>query len=184
MRFSKKSCTDLCESTFEKVFEEKYLNATCSSAQWQADLESKRKQIDNDLTNIAFTKDIDQLNFMSVDYLKTLNLSTTLSNWHEHVEQLKKAEEFKAQAEAHRKQQEKQNDTKVEALAQPVNPSKNEEKVAKTANYEQLQPTDYLYSPTFKILDATYEQMMELTKFFKNNGIRFHSIAKEKKVRG
>lgn len=169
---------------FEKVFEEKYLNATCSSAQWQADLESKRKQIDNDLTNIAFTKDIDQLNFMSVDYLKTLNLSTTLSNWHEHVEQLKKAEEFKAQAEARRKQQETQNDTKVETLAQPVNPSKNEEKVAKTEDYEQLQPTDYLYSPTFKILDATYEQMIELTKFFKNNGIRFQSIAKEKKVRG
>lgn len=169
---------------FEKVFEERYLNATCSTSQWEESLNAKKKQINNDLTNISMTKDIDQLNFMSVDYLNTLNFSKTVSNWSEHLEQLKKAETLRQQAEARKRALEEEKQKEVQTLEQHENGAQNEKKQAKTENCEQLQPTDYLYSPTFKIIDATYAQMMSLTKYFKDNGIKFQSISKEKKVRG
>ena len=42
---------------------------------------------------------------------------------------------------------------------------------------------DYLYSPEFRLVDVTYEQMIALAKFFKDNGISYETLKQGKDAR-
>ena len=45
----------------------------------------------------------------------------------------------------------------------------------------QLSREDYLYSPTYKMIDLTLEQAKELIRFFNDNHLQFEVLAKEKR---
>ena len=159
----------------DMVMDEKWLNLTCSEREWKTALENVKRRITADLASFANYQDVEMTDFMITDYMKTLDVQQSLQNWQAQVEAKERAEEAKRQAEAVRAAREEKARQEAEAKAQ---------REAETVTPEQPQtddPRDYLYSPTFKMIDLTYDQAMALTNYMKTNGLRFESIAKEKR---
>jgi multidrug resistance efflux pump len=92
-------------------------------------------------------------------------------------EEAQKAEEAKAQMEANRLAREEAQKANEADLAQ----SQAEAKDVAQAAQKQLTASDYLYSPTFKVIDASYDQMIALMDYMKSAKISVESIAKEKR---
>lgn len=159
----------------DMVMEEKWLNVTCSEREWKTALENVKRRITADLASFANYQDVEMTDFMITDYMKTLDVQQSLQNWQAQVEAKERAEEAKRQAEAVRAAREEKARQEAEAKAQ---------REAETVTPEETKadgPRDYLYSPTFKMIDLTYDQAMALTNYMKENGLRFESIAKEKR---
>lgn len=156
----------------ERVMNAKWLNASCTPADWKNQLQMVIDRINSDTDTIAKFGP-DEMNFCMEDYLKTLDLSATLQNWQRHVDDAKRAEEAKAQMEANRAAREEAQNEQAQLQAGTEEHSQ--------AAQKQLTAADYLYSPTFKVIDASYDQMMALMDYLKNVHINFKSIAKERR---
>ena len=160
----------------QRVLNEKWLNASCTPADWKNQLQMVIDRINSDTDTIAKFEP-NEMNFCLEDYLKTLDISVTLQNWQRHIDDAKRAEEAKAQMEANRLAREEAQKANEAELAQSQAEAKD---VAQTV-HKQLTAEDYLYSPTFKVIDASYDQMIALMDYLKNVHINFESIAKEKR---
>lgn len=158
----------------EKVFDERWLNTTCSEARWKSELEETKTRIRNQIYTITMmAEDVgpEKLDFLLAEYMKKLSLEDAVSAWKIHEEALKRAAVEKERIERERLQREAE---RAELTAKPAPQEVSESKTEKG-------PEDYLYSPTFKLIDLTYEQAMALTNYMKTNGLRFVSIAKERR---
>ena len=158
----------------EKVWDERYLNKTFTDKQWQQDLRIKCQKITNDLSNITQMGSPEKVDFLITNYMQTLDVSASLAAWERQEEAKRRAEEEKARMEAERLAREErarqQAETKPQSTPEPEAPKP-----------ETDDPNDYLYSPTFKMIDLTFTQAMDLTNYMKSHGLRFESIAKEKR---
>jgi hypothetical protein len=85
----------------KRVLNEKWLNASCTQADWKNQLQIVIDRINSDTDTIAKFEP-NEMNFCLEDYLKTLDISVTLQNWQRHIDDAKRAEEAKAQMEANR----------------------------------------------------------------------------------
>ena len=169
----------------EKVWDERYLNKTCSEKQWQADLTTKRERITAELMQITQMGDPEKVDFLITNYMQTLDVSAALEAWNRQEEAKRLAEEEKARMEAERlareeraRQQEKMRQNGVETVQNvPISGQEGQ----KTEQKDDVR--DYLYSPEFRLIDVTYDQMVALAKFFKENGIEYETLKQGKDAR-
>ena len=158
----------------EKVWDERYLNKTFTEKQWQQDLRQKCQKITNDLATITQMGSPEKVDFLITNYMQTLDVSASLNAWERQEEAKRRAEEEKARMEAERQAREEkarqQAETRPQSTPEPETPIP-----------EKDDPNDYLYSPTFKMIDLTFTQAMDLTNYMKSHGLKFESIAKEKR---
>lgn len=160
----------------EKIFDERWLNTTCSDSKWQDELDTIKVRITNQIFTISMmSEDVGQekLDLMLTEYMKRLSLDDAVKAWKDHEEAIKRAEQEKERLEQERLRKEaEQAEMAAKPEPQPV-PEANEA--------HELGPDDYLYSPTFKVVNLTFQQAMDLTNYMKTNGIKFISIAKERR---
>ena len=118
----------------------------------------------------------EKIDFLIEHYLKTLDLSATIAEWDAHVRAQERAKEERERIERERQQQE----AKQAEMA-----AKQAETEAKQAEAPAAEETDgpeaYLYSPTFKLIDLTYQEALDLTNYMKDHKLRFVSVSKEKR---
>ena len=157
----------------EKVWDERYLNKTFTDKQWQQDLRIKCQKITNDLSNITQMGSPEKVDFLITNYMQTLDVSASLAAWERQEEAKRRAEEEKARMEAERLAREER--ARQQAETKPQSAPEPQQKTTDPG------PEDFLYSPTFKMIDLTYAQAMDLTNYMKSHGLRFESIAKEKR---
>ena len=165
----------------EKIFDERWLNTTFSEKEWKAALNQRKERITADLASFANYADAKMCEFMITEYMKTLNVQTCLDRWNEQVEAERRAEEAKARAEAIRLAREEETRRRAEMAAQRAAEESRPAPQEDPAPQEAPDPRDFLYSPTFKMIDLTYDEAMDLTKYFKTKGLKFMSISKEKR---
>lgn len=165
-----------------QIFDQRWLNTTCSDSEWQGDLHQICEKTTRDLATITGLHEDghpEKVDFLIEHYMKTLDLSATLAAWSDHVraqerarEERERIEREKARREAERAEMAARR-AEAEGLAEPEEPQPKPE------------PADdrdaYLYSPTFKLIDMTFKQAQDLVKYLNDNNIRFESKAKEKR---
>lgn len=158
----------------EKIWKDSWLNTTCSDEKWKQELEAEKVRISNDIYSLSLMADKERpekLDFLLREYMKTLDVRRTTDAWEESERAAKQAEIEKERLEQERQQREAK---RAEVAANPAPVEAPEPKAEKG-------PEDYLYSPTFKLIDLTYSQAMDLTNYMKKNGLRFVSVAKERR---
>ena len=165
-----------------KVWDDRYLNKTGIGETWQKDLQSKIDRIKSDLNVIAsiICEDVEKGNFVSAEYVDNVDLSKCLADWDAHVENMRKAEELRARAEAERQAREKAMYDRLERDNQ-----KNKEVITNEKNVRQAQQNepqnsnDATYWAEFRIDNATLDQMKDLTAFIKNNNMHMTILKDE-----
>jgi len=163
----------------EKIWNEKWLNSTCSEKEWQNDLNHINEKITSDIYAIAQIGDHAKVDFLLTDYLQTLDVSTSIANWDRMEKARIAAEEEKARIAA----AEQAKRETAHAIPEPMEDftSRIEQAPETPKTAAQDDPNDYLYSPTFQMIDLTYAQALSLTNFMKNSGMKFRSIAKDRR---
>lgn len=160
----------------EKIWKDSWLNTTCSDEKWMRELEAEKVRISNDIYTLSLMADKERpekLDFLLREYMKTLDVRRTTDAWEESERAAEQARIEKERLEQERlREEEKRAEKAAKPEPQPV-PEANEA--------HELGPDDYLYSPTFKLIDLTYSQAMDLTNYMKKNGLRFVSVAKERR---
>lgn len=165
----------------EKIFDERWLNTTFSEKEWKDALNQRKERITADLASFANYADAKMCEFMITEYMKTLDVQTCLDRWNEQIEAERRAEEAKARAEAIRLAREEETRRRAEMAAQRAAEESRPAPQEDPAPEQEADPRDFLYSPTFKMIDLTYDQAMDLTNYFKAKGLKFMSISKEKR---
>lgn len=165
----------------EKVWDDRYLNKTCSEKQWQADLTTKRERITAELAQITQMGEPEKVDFLITNYMQTLDVSAALEAWNRNEEAKRRAEEEKARMEAERLAREERARQREEMRAHEDEMEQNVPIPEPQKESTALGPDDFLYSPTFKLVDLTYAQAMDLTRYMQEHGIKFISIEKEKR---
>lgn len=165
----------------EQIFDERWLNVTCSEKEWKTALDRRKERISMDLASFANYADAKMCEFMITEYMKTLDVQTCLDRWNEQIEAERRAEEAKARAEAIRLAREEETRRRAEMAAQRAAEESRPAPQEDPAPQGAPDPRDFLYSPTFKMIDLTYDQAMALTNYFKENDLKFMSISKEKR---
>lgn len=158
----------------EKIWKDSWLNTTCSDEKWMRELEAEKVRISNDIYTLSLMADKERpekLDFLLREYMKTLDVRRTTDAWEQSERAAEQARIEKERLEQERQQREAK---RAEMDAKPVPAETSEPKPEKG-------PDDYLYSPTFKLIDLTYSQAMDLTNYMKKNGLRFVSVAKERR---
>lgn len=158
----------------EKIWKDSWLNTTCSDEKWKRELEAEKVRISNDIYTLSLMADKERpekLDFLLREYMKTLDVRRTTDAWEESERAAEQARIEKERLEQERQQREAK---RAEVTAKPAPVETSEPKAEKG-------PEDYLYSPTFKLIDLTYSQAMDLTNYMKKNGLRFVSVAKERR---
>lgn len=158
----------------EKIWKDSWLNTTCSDEKWKQELEAEKVRISNDIYSLSLMADKERpekLDFLLREYMKTLDVRRTTDAWEESERAAEQARIEKERLEQERQQREAK---RAEMAAKPA-------PVEATEPEAEDDPDDYLYSPTFKLIDLTYSQAMDLTNYMKKNGLRFVSVAKERR---
>lgn len=158
----------LFQIAFEKVWNEKFLNKSCSDSAWQKELKAKAEQIDRDLDAISHIPETDKLNFCVPKYLECLDLGATLAAWEEKLEADRRAAELKERMERERAER--------EAQRQAEQARKSEERAQQVQN----EPTETSEESEVRIIEfrvkATRKQLGELSAFMKDHGILFQRV--------
>ena len=162
----------------EQIWDPRWLNTTYGD-DWKRDLIRIKEKTSSDLSTITTLKDAahpEKIDFLIEHYMKTLDLSETLAEWDAHVKAQEKAKEERERIERERQQREAY---RAEMAAKRA---ETEPKQAEAPAPEETDgPDAYLYSPTFKLIDLTYQEAMDLTKYMKDHQLRFVSVSKEKR---
>lgn len=165
----------------EKIFNEKWLNSGTTEKQWQADLTRIKAKISSDISTICNFGDTAKIDWMVIDYMKTLSLADSLQNWQEYEDAKKRAAEESARIEAERRARaEAIERAKAEEAARIPQP----EPIAPPApaneptEAEKDNPDDFLYTRNFTCIDMTYAQIWGLNNYMKENKIAF-KVAKD-----
>lgn len=143
--------------TLNQIFDEKWLNKSCSEKQWQEQLSSKIEAIKVDLAILDQMEVSDKKELKSI-YLQCLDIARAKKEYdfrEEKRAQIRASEEFSKQNEQTLKQ--------AEETAQP------EEQPAKP---EQ----EALYTRSFRVISCTRQQIIDLGDYMSEHGIRFEKI--------
>ena len=170
---------------FSKVFEAQYLNKGTTEKAWQGSLSAKVAGFRRDLNTIIQMEDVAKKDFMITDLTRTLDLGQTMANWEKHLADERRVAEIKAQQEAaekerlaRREEQARQQQAEAEKRAEIARAQAAKEAADKAKAAGQPDPRDYLYTRTFKITDATYDEMLSVFNYMKNLGITYETLEK------
>lgn len=166
----------------DKVWDERFLNKTFSEKQWQADLKRKKERITNELSQITQMGSPEKVDFLITNYMQTLDVSAALGAWERQEEAKRRADEEKARMEAERQAREERARQAAE-MATKTNQNVPETYQEEPKAEQKDDVRDYLYSPEFRLVDVTYEQMIALAKFFKENEISYETLKQGKDAR-
>ena len=156
----------------EQVWEDRFLNKTMTLEKVKTELIKKKDKITADLASIAtVSKSGEMTDYLIAEYMRTLDLNAALRNWQDLEERKAAAEEERIRIEKAREELERRRT--AQAAQEPEKPEET----------PQYGPDDYLYSPTFKLVDVTYSQAMAITGYMRQQGIKFISIQKEKRLK-
>lgn len=163
---------------FEKLFNEKMLNATVKVSDSQKEILNKIEQINRDLVVITELKSAFELQVKDF-YLRSFDLSGALSEGKRLEEQKKKQDEYEAKRQTVLKAIE---DAKRQAepimVAKPVfippqeavtTPEDKKEAISVMVETPQIETVDFR-------VHATMEQFLSLKQFLLNNQIKFERI--------
>lgn len=151
---------------FESVFDQKWLNKSCKTAQWSGALFEIADRIDEDMHAIAHLEDVEKMSFCVAEYPKHLDLGKTLAAYEAKVEADRRAAETRERMLRQRELMERE---RAEREARP-------KAEAEQSQVSEEQPE--LLTRAFKV-EATREQIIALGGYMKNNGIKFWKIELE-----
>lgn len=158
--------------TLDRVWDESYLNKTCTDKKWQDDLTAKKNKIEAELTTISFY-DAEMINFVLPLYKETLNLNDSVGRYESFKASQKATEEARrqmAEMQARRAQEqaERAEEKKVEeaTVAQTEAP-KQAEKASKK-----------IYRMTFEVIgeEAPTKELCDLLRKLRGNNFNFKVI--------
>lgn len=171
--------------SFDAVWQDSFLYKTGDGARWEQILTEKIKKVENDLKLIAvdIQNDINRGNFISADYMQTLDYMASVANWNAKVAReeadRRKAEEAaryndelrKAREEAERKAREEAEKRSQEAARiQAEQEAKAAQERAQAA--EQPSQSRRLYTLTFRMVDIPEETVRSLNNTMTALGIK------------
>lgn len=171
--------------SFDAVWQDSFLYKTGDGARWEQILTEKIQRVENDLKLIAvdIQNDINRGNFISADYMQTLDYMTSVANWNAKVAReeadRRKAEEAaryneelrKAREEAERKAREEAEKRAQEAARiQAEQEAKAAQERAQAA--EQHSQSRRLYTLTFRMVDIPEETVRSLNNTMIALGIK------------
>ena len=162
----------------DMIFDSKWLNATCSEKEWKSALDQTRWRIRQDIATLSEFEDQTKRDWCITEYMKTLDTSATLRRWDEQKQAEERAraakEELAREQAAREEEARKRAEMAAQQEVQKPKPAEPEESKAED-------PRDYLYSPTFQLIDLTYDEAMDLTRYMQQKHLTFRSIAKERR---
>lgn len=182
--------------TLDQVWDERYLNKTGLGQAWMLDLERKAGEISKDLdaiTNIIMS-DTAEGNYVAEEYHRTLDLGGAINHWAQHVEEQKRLEQLRADAEARKAQMEVERQTDQKAHEKPQDAqvaicSRHFKHGGQSTIRHESGPNSpvetgtngaesdsVMYWAEFRVQNATLEQMKQLTAAFQQIGIEFHLL--------
>lgn len=178
--------------SFEAVWQESFLNKTGDGSKWEQILTDKIHKIENDLKLIAvdIQNDLERGNFISADYMQTLDYMTSVANWNAKVAKeeadRKRAEESaryneelrKAREETDRKARE---DAEKRALEAARIQAEQEAKAAQERAQAAEQPVQdaKFYTLTFRMVNIPEEKVRSLNNTIRALGIRITVMENE-----
>ena len=180
---------------FSKVFEESFLNKTCTAKQWQTALTQKVEKFRSDLVIILSFDDPKKKDFLITDLTRTLDLTASIEAWDKHVEDERRVAELKAAQEAAEKERQERmaklaEERKAQEIARQAEADRRraEEAARQDEARQEAQnaasepvkpgPRDYLYTRTFRVTDATYDSMAALFSYMKGLGLTYETLEK------
>ena len=149
----------------EKLWENSWLNKTCSEKSWKEQLSAKIEKIKVDLAIIGQMEAEDK-ETLKVIYLDCLDVSTAKRRYDEQVERKRKLEEARKEAELRRQE--------AEPVNVPIYQKPAETPVSGGEKVEEL------YTRAFRVVGCTRQQIIDLGNFMNAHGIRFEKIEEEK----
>ena len=178
--------------SFEAVWQESFLNKTGDGSKWEQILTDKIHKIENDLKLIAvdIQNDLERGNFISADYMQTLDYMTSVANWNAKVAkeeaEKRRAEEAaryneeirRAREEAARKARE---DAEKRALEAARIQAEQEAKAAQERAQATEQPVQdaKFYTLTFRMVNIPEEKVRSLNNTIRALGIRITVMENE-----
>jgi hypothetical protein len=133
------------------VWNERFLNKTCSESKWKEELQARSAHIDADIGQITNMENEAEVTYMLADYQTTLDIGTSLANFDAYMQRLRACEEVTTQAE--------------ETRTDPQN--------------EPEQAHEQMYAITFEITGNKL-QMTELNDAMNSIGIKFNVLNRKK----
>lgn len=177
--------------SFDAVWQESFLNKTGDGSKWEQILTEKIQKIENDLKLIAvdIQNDLERGNFISADYMQTLDYMTSVANWNAKVAKeeadRKRAEEAaryneeirRAREEADRKAREAAVAAQEAARYQAEQEAKAAQERAQAA--EQPVQDAKFYTLTFRMVNIPEEKVRSLNNTIRALGIRITVMENE-----
>ena len=147
---------------FEQIFDQKWLNKTVSTKQWQQALTDIAAKVRDELHMIAVDtiSDNAKMQWMIKEYLRTLDYKGTRDAWDRKVEQ----EARQAELEARLKEQQAIREAELAEQKKRLQEAQN-------VPQEDVMETETIYVRDFHV-ELTRDQMIALDRFLKENGIR------------
>jgi len=167
----------------DQVFDSRWLNSTYSDKQWQADIDNIATKVSEDIKTISAFENKEQMDWCLVDYLKTLDMGKTISNWQSHIAELERLEKIKADQQR-RAEEEAKAKAEAEAKAKEIAESQSEVPETPVEDSKEEVPEELpteIYTIEFEV-KGTKEQMIELSEFMKTREIWFKKIQGKKEV--
>ena len=159
--------------TLAKVWDERYLNKTCTANKWQADLSAKKNRIEADLKSLSLMP-AEKLNFLLPTYLETLDIADAQRKL-EQFEANRRATEEARKAMAMKQAQEAQ-----KVVQKPVEQKTEEQPKPQQMAREMAENTPKkVYHMTFEITGyeaQTKELCDTLRKLKATGGLTFKVI--------
>lgn len=151
--------------SIEKLWDEKWLNKTCSEKSWKEQISGKIEKIKVDLAIIS-QMEVEDKETLKAMYLDSLDVSAAKHRYDEQIERKRRLEEAQKAAELQRKE--------VAPVNASVYQKRAEKQVSGAENGEKL------YNRTFRVTGCTRQQIIDLGNWMNAHGIRFERIMEEK----
>ena len=151
--------------SIEKLWDEKWLNKTCSEKSWKERISGKIEKIKVDLAIIS-QMEVEDKETLKAMYLDSLDVSAAKHRYDEQIERKRRLEEAQKAAELQRKE--------VAPVNASVYQKRAEKQVSGAENGEKL------YNRTFRVTGCTRQQIIDLGNWMNAHGIRFERIMEEK----
>lgn len=178
--------------SFDAVWQDSFLNKTGDGSKWEQILTDKIQRVKYDLKLIAvdIQNDLDRGNFISADYMQTLDYMTSVANWNAKVDreeaEKRRAEEAARYNEELRKAREEADRKARETAAVAAQEAGNHlaEQEAKAAQEraqaaEQPSLDERFYTLTFRMVNIPEEKVRSLNNTIRALGIRITVMENE-----
>lgn len=170
--------------SFDAVWQDSFLYKTGDGAKWEQILTEKIQRVENDLKLIAadILNDTERGNFISAEYMQSLDYMAAVANWNAKVAKeeadRKRAEEAARYNEELRKAREEAEKKAQEAAKYQV---EQEAKVSQESAHPAEQPAqdEKFYTLTFRMVNIPEDKVRSLNNTIRALGIRITVMENE-----